>query len=118
MITAKAASIGKTDAGRPPWGFNVVALFDSDPDKVGSEIADITIDGMDDLERVVKEKEVAIGIVATPASAAQEVARSAGLLDRPGAATRSPACGAVLIPPTVGSRVNRPSISPFRTCRP
>ncbi len=60
--------------GFKDWGFNVVALFDSDPDKVGSEIADITIDGMDDLERVVKEKEVAIGIVATPASAAQEVA--------------------------------------------
>ena len=61
-------------AGFEDWGFDVVALFDSDPDKIGTEVAGMTIDAMDDLERVVKEREVAIGIVATPAGAAQEVA--------------------------------------------
>lgn len=61
-------------AGFEDWGFDVVALFDSDPDKIGTDVAGMTIDSMDDLERVVKEREVAIGIVATPAGAAQEVA--------------------------------------------
>ena len=56
------------------WGFDVVALFDSDPDKVGTEVGGLDVDAMDDLERVVKERDVGIGIVATPASAAQEVA--------------------------------------------
>jgi redox-sensing transcriptional repressor len=56
------------------WGFNVVALFDADPGKVGTEIGGLTINAMDDLERVVKDRNVAIGIVATPAAAAQEVA--------------------------------------------
>jgi len=61
-------------AGFEDWGFDVVALFDSDPDKIGTDVAGMTIDSMDDLERVVNEREVAIGIVATPAGAAQEVA--------------------------------------------
>ena len=61
-------------AGFEDWGFDVVALFDSDPDKIGTDVAGMTIDSMDDLERVVKEREVAIGIVATPAGVAQEVA--------------------------------------------
>ncbi len=56
------------------WGFEVVALFDSDPSKVGSEIAGREIEPMADLERVVADRGVAIAIIATPAEAAQEVA--------------------------------------------
>jgi redox-sensing transcriptional repressor len=56
------------------WGFDVVALFDVDPNKVGTEIAGLTIHAMGDLEEVVKDLGVEIGIVATPAAAAQEVA--------------------------------------------
>ena len=61
-------------AGFEGWGFNVVALFDSDPAKVGSEIGGLEIDSMDELERVIKDRDVSIGIVATPADAAQYVA--------------------------------------------
>ena len=56
------------------WGFNVVALFDSDPDKVGKVVGGQSVESMDDLERIVKERDVEIGVVATPASAAQYVA--------------------------------------------
>jgi redox-sensing transcriptional repressor len=60
--------------GFADWGFDVVALFDSDPSKVGSQIGSLTIDAMADLEQIVKERGVGIGIVATPAGGAQEVA--------------------------------------------
>src|SRR6266545_949670 len=41
--------------------------------KVGEQVGELTVDHIDDLDRVVKEEQVAIGIIATPATAAQEV---------------------------------------------
>lgn len=54
-------------------GFEIVALLDRDPDVIGQEIAGMTVASVDDLERIVTERGVAIGVIATPASAAQEV---------------------------------------------
>jgi redox-sensing transcriptional repressor len=54
-------------------GFQVVALLDRDPDVVGQEIAGIVVGSVDDLEQVVTERGVAIGVIATPAAAAQQV---------------------------------------------
>ena len=54
-------------------GFRIVALLDTDPTKVGEPVGDLAIEHLDDLDRVVKEEQVSIGIVATPATAAQEV---------------------------------------------
>jgi redox-sensing transcriptional repressor len=55
-------------------GFRIVALVDADPEKVGSRVGDLCIDSLEDLDRVVTERSVAIGVIATPAAAAQEVA--------------------------------------------
>src|SRR2546421_210181 len=55
-------------------GYQVVAAFDSDPDKIGRPVAHLVIESLDDLPSVVAERKVAIGIIATPAPAAQEVA--------------------------------------------
>jgi redox-sensing transcriptional repressor len=55
-------------------GFRIVALVDADPAKVGRRVADLEVEALDDLPRVVAERQVAIGIVAVPAPAAQEVA--------------------------------------------
>ena len=54
-------------------GFRVAALLDADPARVGERVGELTVDHIDDLDRVVKEEQIAIGIVATPAPAAQEV---------------------------------------------
>src|SRR5450756_3175034 len=54
-------------------GFQVVALLDRDPDVVGQEIAGMIVGSVDDLERIVTERRVAIGVIATPAASAQEV---------------------------------------------
>jgi redox-sensing transcriptional repressor len=54
-------------------GFKIVALLDRDPDVVGQQIAGMVVASVDDLERIVAERGVAIGVIATPAGAAQEV---------------------------------------------
>ncbi|HEY7477052.1 MAG TPA: redox-sensing transcriptional repressor Rex [Actinomycetota bacterium] len=54
-------------------GFRLVALVDADPDKVGDRIDGLEIHHVNDLPALVKAHGIAIGIVATPAAAAQEV---------------------------------------------
>jgi redox-sensing transcriptional repressor len=55
-------------------GFRVTALVDADADKVGRIIGDLVVEHIDELDRIVADRAIAIGIVATPAPAAQEVA--------------------------------------------
>ena len=55
-------------------GFQVRALVDADAARVGERIGDLVIDHLDDLPKVVSERGIAIGVIATPAFAAQEVA--------------------------------------------
>jgi redox-sensing transcriptional repressor len=54
-------------------GFRIVALVDADPARVGETLAGITVAPLDDLETVVRERGVSIGVIATPALAAQDV---------------------------------------------
>ncbi len=55
-------------------GFDVVAIFDIDPEKTGTIINSVNVSPLDDLESVVEAEDVAIGIIATPADGAQDVA--------------------------------------------
>ena len=55
-------------------GFRIVALVDADPGKIGQGVGELKVESLDDLPRIVADREIAIGIVATPAGAAQEVA--------------------------------------------
>ncbi len=55
-------------------GFRIAALIDADPDKVGQSIEDLPIQAVDELPRVVQEREISIGMIATPPNVAQEVA--------------------------------------------
>ena len=54
-------------------GFRIVALLDSDTARQGEEVGPMTIRGFDELRRIVEEERVAIGVIATPAAAAQDV---------------------------------------------
>jgi redox-sensing transcriptional repressor len=55
-------------------GFRIVALVDADRSKVGEIVAGLPVRSLDDLPAIVSEEHVAIGIIATPAAAAQDVA--------------------------------------------
>jgi redox-sensing transcriptional repressor len=54
-------------------GFRIVALVDADPAKVGEHVADLPIESIDELDGIVADRKVAIGVIATPAAVAQEV---------------------------------------------
>ena len=55
-------------------GFRVAALFDADDTKVGEVVADLPICSFDEVERIVKEEEISIAVLAVPGSVAQDVA--------------------------------------------
>ncbi len=55
-------------------GFRVAALVDVDPKKVGTSIDGVPVRPLEDLPAIVREERVAIGVIATPAGAAQAVA--------------------------------------------
>ena len=55
-------------------GFRVVALLDADPQRHQEHVAGIDVRPFDDLEEIVAEHGVAIGVISTPANAAQDVA--------------------------------------------
>jgi redox-sensing transcriptional repressor len=55
-------------------GFRVVALLDAATDKHAEVVAGLPVRPFDDLEEIVGEQSVAIGVIATPARAAQHVA--------------------------------------------
>ena len=54
-------------------GFRIAGLLDADPARVGEVIAGVAVRHMDDLDEVVRAGEVSIGVIATPAAAAQDV---------------------------------------------
>ena len=60
-------------AGFSSRGFRIVALLDSDPDRFGEPVGDLSIRGLDELEGIVADENVAIGVIATPAAAAHQV---------------------------------------------
>jgi redox-sensing transcriptional repressor len=60
-------------AGFASRGFRVVGLVDADPTRSGEVVAGLVVRHADDLEQVVREHRVAIGVIATPAGAAQHV---------------------------------------------
>lgn len=55
-------------------GFRVAALFDDDPEKVGSSRSGILIHHVDELPEVVREKNIQIAILTIPAPAARAMA--------------------------------------------
>jgi redox-sensing transcriptional repressor len=61
-------------AGFGDRGFPVGALVDADPAKVGERVGDLVIESIDDLPAIVARLGTTIGLIATPAAAAQGVA--------------------------------------------
>jgi redox-sensing transcriptional repressor len=55
-------------------GFQIVAVFDVDPERVDMPIGDLRVRDFSDLEEVVAAEDIVVGVLAVPADAAQEVA--------------------------------------------
>jgi redox-sensing transcriptional repressor len=59
--------------GFPGRGFPVDALFDVDPDLIGVPVGGLPVAHVDDIPAVCAEREISIGVIATPPPAAQSV---------------------------------------------
>ncbi|MDP9228747.1 MAG: redox-sensing transcriptional repressor Rex [Actinomycetota bacterium] len=55
-------------------GFRIVAMFDVDPAIVGRTVGGLAIRHFDEVEQVVADEQVVVGVLAVPAENAQEVA--------------------------------------------
>jgi redox-sensing transcriptional repressor len=61
-------------------GFRVVALFDTDPKKIGEQVGTegrtppLTVRPYEDLDKVVEDEDIVVGVLAVPNEAAQQVA--------------------------------------------
>jgi redox-sensing transcriptional repressor len=55
-------------------GFQIVAMFDVDPSVVGNEVGNLRVRDFGELESIVSEQGIVVGILAVPADAAQTVA--------------------------------------------
>jgi len=55
-------------------GFTVAALFDADPAKIDQYVNGLVVSAIDDLEKIVKERDIHIGVITVPAHEAQDVA--------------------------------------------
>jgi redox-sensing transcriptional repressor len=60
--------------GFPERGFRVAALVDVDPATIGERVGELTIRHVDELPALVRELRIAIGVIATPVAAAQDIA--------------------------------------------
>lgn len=55
-------------------GFRIAGLYDADPAKIGRRIGGIAIRRLDQLPEDARSADISVGIIATPAAVAQEVA--------------------------------------------
>jgi redox-sensing transcriptional repressor len=76
VVIVGAGNLGRALAnygGFATRGFRIAALLDSDPAVVGTMIGKHTVLSAADIETVVREHAVSIGVIATPATTAQDV---------------------------------------------
>lgn len=77
IVIAGIGNLGQALAnyrGFPERGFSVAALVDVDPAKIGRPVGCLEIRRLDELPSLVHEHRIAIGVIATPPAAAQDVA--------------------------------------------
>jgi redox-sensing transcriptional repressor len=72
-----AGHLGKAIAGSDIFadhGFRVVAIFDNDESKVSEEVGHLQVRSYSDLQKVVADEDIVVGVLAVPTEAAQGVA--------------------------------------------
>ncbi|RMI01707.1 MAG: redox-sensing transcriptional repressor Rex [Calditrichaeota bacterium] len=80
--TWRVAIVGAGNIGRAlvkyqefrKQGFLVTLILDSDPEKIGTSVGDLTVQDTREMETLVREHNIDIAILAVPAFAAQSVA--------------------------------------------
>lgn len=77
ILLLGAGHLGRAIAGSDVFadhGFEIVAVLDNDPAKIGTPIGDLTIGDVRYLAETVRTNEIVVGVIASPAKAAQGLA--------------------------------------------
>ncbi len=77
IALAGAGRLGSAIASSPIFaehGITVAAIFESDPEKVGQRVGDMTVNSIDDVADICRERNIIVGVIAVPADSAQEAA--------------------------------------------
>jgi redox-sensing transcriptional repressor len=72
-----AGRLGQAIASSPIFaehGIHIAAVFDRDPEKIGAPIGSVNVTQYSELTDVVREKNIIVGVLAVPASSAQQAA--------------------------------------------
>jgi redox-sensing transcriptional repressor len=74
-----AGRLGSAIASSPIFaehGITVAAVFDNDPEKVGTRVGNLTISSIADVGDIARERNIIVGVIAVPADTAQDAADS------------------------------------------
>jgi redox-sensing transcriptional repressor len=72
-----AGRLGGAIAGSPIFaehGITIAAIFDNDPEKVGTRVGDLTVDSIVDATEICRDRNIIVGVIAVPAETAQDAA--------------------------------------------
>ncbi len=72
-----AGRLGQAIASSPIFaehGINIAAVFDTDPAKLGEPVGNVTVSEYVRLPDTVREKNIIVGVIAVPATSAQQAA--------------------------------------------
>ncbi len=70
-----AGRLGAAIASSPIFaehGITIAAVFDSDPEKVGAVLGGVPVSSLEDLDAVVRDRSIVVGVLAVPAESAQQ----------------------------------------------
>jgi redox-sensing transcriptional repressor len=77
IVLVGAGRLGEAIASSPIFaehGINVAAVVDTDREKVGRRVGNVEVDDYGDLKEIVREKNIIVGVLAVPATSAQQAA--------------------------------------------
>jgi redox-sensing transcriptional repressor len=72
-----AGRLGGAIAGSPIFaehGITIAAIFDNDPEKVGTRVGDLTVDSIVEATEICRDRNIIVGVIAVPAETAQDAA--------------------------------------------
>ena len=75
IALAGAGRLGSAIASSPIFaehGITVAAIFESDPEKVGQRVGNMSVNSIDDVAEICRERNIIVGVIAVPAETAQD----------------------------------------------
>jgi len=77
IVLIGAGRLGEAIVGSPIFaehGIHIAAIVDNDPEKVGRTVGDVEVSDYRELSDLVREKNIIVGVLAVPATSAQQAA--------------------------------------------